>query len=93
MTISTASNTVTEQLTEAGRAIEHDSFAIIDAEAGPHGYTAEQLVRLLTALAAGKSSGFGTATATFRDLADSKARLTATLDGSGNRTAVTVDPT
>ena len=35
-------NTVTEQLTEAGRAIEHDSFAIIDAEAGPHAYTAEQ---------------------------------------------------
>lgn len=36
------SNTVTEQLTDAGRAIEHDSFAIIDAEAGPHTYTAEQ---------------------------------------------------
>ena len=36
------SNTVTEQLTAAGRAIEHDSFAIIDAEAGPHDYTAEQ---------------------------------------------------
>ena len=35
-------NTVTEQLTAAGRAIEHDSFAIIDAEAGPHSYTAEQ---------------------------------------------------
>ena len=35
-------NTVTEQLTAAGRAIEHDSFAIIDAEAGPHNYTAEQ---------------------------------------------------
>ena len=35
-------NTVTEQLTAAGRAIEHDSFAIIDAEAGPHDYTAEQ---------------------------------------------------
>ncbi|HEX8604368.1 MAG TPA: precorrin-8X methylmutase [Pseudoduganella sp.] len=35
-------NTVTEQLTRAGRAIEHDSFAIIDAEAGPHGYTAAQ---------------------------------------------------
>jgi len=33
---------VTEQLTAAGRAIEHDSFAIIDAEAGPHGYTDEQ---------------------------------------------------
>ena len=35
-------NTVTEQLTAAGRAIEHDSFAIIDAEVGPHAYTAEQ---------------------------------------------------
>ena len=35
-------NTVTEQLTRAGQAIEHDSFAIIDAEAGPHHYSAEQ---------------------------------------------------
>jgi precorrin-8X/cobalt-precorrin-8 methylmutase len=35
-------NTVTEQITPAGRAIEHDSFAIIDAEAGPHDYSAEQ---------------------------------------------------
>lgn len=35
-------NTITEQLTAAGRAIEHDSFAIIDAEAGPHDYSAEQ---------------------------------------------------
>lgn len=35
-------NTVTEQLTAAGRAIEHDSFAIIDAEAGPHTYRPEQ---------------------------------------------------
>ncbi len=35
-------NTITEQLTAAGRAIEHDSFSIIDAEAGPHAYTAEQ---------------------------------------------------
>jgi precorrin-8X/cobalt-precorrin-8 methylmutase len=42
MTISTTANTVTEQLTEAGRAIEHDSFAVIDAEAGPHSYTDEQ---------------------------------------------------
>jgi precorrin-8X/cobalt-precorrin-8 methylmutase len=29
---------VTEQLTAAGRAIEHESFAIIDAEAGAHAY-------------------------------------------------------
>ena len=36
------SNIVTEQLTAAGRAIEHDSFSIIDAEAGPYNYSEEQ---------------------------------------------------
>jgi precorrin-8X/cobalt-precorrin-8 methylmutase len=35
-------NTVTEQLTRAGQAIEHDSFSIIDAEVGPHAYAADQ---------------------------------------------------
>jgi precorrin-8X/cobalt-precorrin-8 methylmutase len=35
-------NIATEQLTAAGRAIEHDSFAIIDAEVGRHDYSAEQ---------------------------------------------------
>ena len=35
-------NTVTEQLTRAGQSIEHGSFAIIDAEAGPHHYSADQ---------------------------------------------------
>ncbi len=35
-------NTVTEQLTSAGQAIEHDSFAIIDAEARSYPYTEVQ---------------------------------------------------
>lgn len=35
-------NIVTEQLTDAGRRIEHDSFAIVDAEAGPHAYQADE---------------------------------------------------
>jgi precorrin-8X/cobalt-precorrin-8 methylmutase len=35
-------NIVTEQLTKAGQQIEHDSFAIVDNEAGPHHYTNEQ---------------------------------------------------
>ena len=42
MTTATPANTVTEQLTRAGQSIEHGSFAIIDAEAGPHAYTADQ---------------------------------------------------
>ena len=35
-------NSVTEQLTAAGRAIEHDSFAVIDREVQSHAYSAEQ---------------------------------------------------
>jgi len=38
-----SANTVTEQMTKAGQAIEHSSFAIVDAEAGDKGsYTDEQ---------------------------------------------------
>ncbi len=37
-----AGNVATEQLTAAGRAIEHDSFAVIDREVGPHAYSAQQ---------------------------------------------------
>lgn len=33
---------ITEQLTQAGQQIEHESFAIVDHEAGVHHYTAEQ---------------------------------------------------
>ena len=35
-------NTITEQLTAAGRAIEHDSFAVIDREVSAHNYSAQQ---------------------------------------------------
>jgi len=35
-------NRITEQLTAAGAAIEHDSFAIIDREVAHHAYTSEQ---------------------------------------------------
>ena len=40
--IISAANVVTEQLTAAGRAIEHDSFAVIDREVQSHTYTPEQ---------------------------------------------------
>ena len=36
------SNTVTEQLTQAGQKIEHDSFAIVDNETGEHDYQDSQ---------------------------------------------------
>ncbi len=36
------SNIITEQLTQAGQKIEHDSFAIVDAEIGEHNYPNDQ---------------------------------------------------
>ncbi len=36
------SNVITEQLTQAGKKIEHDSFAIVDNETGAHDYSEAQ---------------------------------------------------
>lgn len=35
-------NIITEQMTRLGQQIEHDSFAVVDAEAGPHAYSNTQ---------------------------------------------------
>lgn len=56
-------------------------------------YTLRQILRLLASALAGKVSGGGTTTVTFRDLGDSKDRIVATVDSSGNRTAITLDAT
>lgn len=55
------------------------------------GYSAEEIIRLLTAALAGKTTGAGTTSMQFRDLSDTKDRISGTLDSSGNRTAVTLD--
>ena len=55
--------------------------------------TARQSMRLQNATLAGKASGLGTTTAVYRDLADTKDRISATVDADGNRTAVTRDVT
>lgn len=55
--------------------------------------TFQDYLRLSRAALYGESTGGGTNTRTFRDRADTKARITATVDGSANRTAVTTDAT
>lgn len=50
-----------------------------------------QTQRLQNSALLGKLSGAATTTNTFRDIADSKDRITATVDASGNRTAITLD--
>ncbi len=50
-----------------------------------------QVLRIVLAAVAGKSAGGGTGTITFRDVADTKNRISATVDANRNRTAVTRD--
>lgn len=54
-------------------------------------YTAVQVYRIIASVLAGKSTGGGTTSVAFRDLADSKNRVSATVDADGNRTATTLD--
>lgn len=53
--------------------------------------TGRQIARIMLAALAGKSSGGGSSTIKFRDAGDTKDRISATVDGNRNRTAVTVD--
>lgn len=57
------------------------------------GWTAEQLVRILLAAAAGKLSGAapGSTEIRIRDTTDSKDRIVATVDANGNRLNVVLD--
>lgn len=52
--------------------------------------TYKTLVQAMASVLAGKVTGGGTTTITFRDLADTLNRVAATVDSSGNRSAVTI---
>lgn len=54
-------------------------------------YTAEDLLKLISAVLLGKVSGAGTGTESFRDVNDSTDRVVASVDSSGNRTSITLD--
>jgi hypothetical protein len=55
------------------------------------GYTLQEAMRLYNAVLLSKVSGAGTGTEIFRDINDTKNRVTATIDSSGNRTTITLD--
>jgi len=55
--------------------------------------TFRQILRGYSSALLAKLSGGGTATEVFRDIDDSKNRITATVDADGNRTAITLDLT
>jgi hypothetical protein len=53
--------------------------------------TFRQMLRIFMSVLTGKSSGGGTTTIIFQDIADTKARITATVDADGNRTNIVTD--
>ena len=56
-------------------------------------YTSDQVMKIMASALAGKVSGAGSGTETFKGLDGSTDRIVSTVDSSGNRTAVTVDGT
>lgn len=82
-----------ESLIQASIAALNDiSVADILAATVEGSFDLVEVLRLGLAVLAGKSTGGGTTTVAFRDVADTKDRIEATVDGDGNRTAVTLDP-
>ena len=67
-----------------------DTDSVMDAEV-EGGYTVTEILRIMVGALAGKLSGGGTTTLTFRDLSDTLDRIVATVDSSGNRSAITLD--
>jgi hypothetical protein len=65
---------------------------VLDTQTVESGLTVRQAMRLIAASTAGKVSGAATSTVTIRNaVADSKDRITATVDSNGNRSAITYD--
>lgn len=80
-----SAGTMGEKLNDAGSA-SNPWTEVIES-----GYTAAEILRILVAVSAGKTNIAGT-TVTFRDMGDSKDRVTAEMTGS-ERTTVTYDET
>ncbi len=74
---------------------ERDSVAtaLLDLSNGVEtSYTMRQVLRLVSALLLGKASG-GAGASVYRDMGDTKNRVTTVADSSGNRTTMTLDAT
>lgn len=55
------------------------------------GFTLQECIRLMNSVLLSKVSGAGTGTEVFRDINDTKDRVTSSVDSSGNRTSVALD--
>lgn len=76
--------TMGEKLNDAGSA-SNPWTEVIES-----GFTAAEILRLMAAAMAGKAT-VESGSVTFRDIGDTKDRIVATVDSSGNRTAIVMD--
>jgi len=86
-----ATGTLAAEITPFTELSPQSLASAVWAQALEAGYTAEEMMRVMSAALAGEVSGAGTATVTIRDIGDTTDRIVASVDGSGNRTAVTLD--
>lgn len=80
-TTTTVTNVVSANVTQLNGSSTIDSL------------TPVQLARLILSFVAAKASGGGSTPVIFRDVGDTKDRITMTVDSTGNRTSVTIDAT
>lgn len=86
-----ATGTLAAEITPFTELSPQSLASAVWSEALEAGYTAQEIMRVMAAALAGEVSGAGTSTVTIRDIADTTDRIVASVDGSGNRTAVTLD--
>lgn len=82
--VTTAATAATPALSAAGVDAIHDE--VVEGT-----LTLRHIAKLILSFIGGKASGGGTASIAFRDNADTKDRIVITVNGSGDRSAVTLD--
>lgn len=85
------SGVVVAAASKTGYALSAGGVDAIWDEVMEGAYTARQYMRLYASALAGILGGAATTTVAIRDTGDTKDRITATVDASGNRSAVTLD--
>lgn len=78
---------ITSRVTTGASAAEFWGYLLEDTT------SAQEFLRIILASTAGKASGAETTEMRFRDIADTKDRIVATVDQFGNREAITLDGT
>jgi len=83
--------TVSTVSDKTGYALSTAGVSAVSDETIEGTLTMRKMLRIMFSVLAGESSGGGTATITFRDIADTKNRLVTIVDTHGNRTSVTLN--